>query len=297
MITGIKVDLETASDWWSPTADALFLGIYSENGGREFRLNGDVQLNSPNQDISLVLGDGCCRDDTEIQVQYSQNMQVNDPRLNPIVLSDVKFVYLRKETADSTSVNDDQFKLDRATILLCSTDGRLRRFRKTRNINFSDEGGLQHWLGEISPPKCRVTVRLKTLYHNDEAKNPAGYNWEFDFGARVNGSTSYILNDHPIKIKRRKEPDEWHRHFDQAVSFDVIGCCGQTIPIEVFGSAVEFDWPDADDKGSGHTHHTVTCSDQATTIDGTVEFIVDAKFKNRKSKIKFEYCVTSVCIP
>ena len=245
----------------------------------------------------LVLGQGCCTDGSETQVQYSQNLQVNDPLLNPIVLEDVNFVYLRKETADSTTVNDDQYKLDLASVLLCDNNGGLRRFKKQRNINFSDEGGLQHWLGEVAPPKCRVTVLLKAIYHKDEAKNPAGYNWEFDFKASVNGSTQNILNNESIKIKKKDEPDEWHRHFDEAVSFDIIGCCGQKPTVNIFGNATELDFWDPDDYGSDTASHQVTCTPEGNKIEGELNFIVDAKFKKRKSRIRYEYCIISRCIP
>ena len=226
MITGITIDLDTSFDWWAPTKDALFLGVYSKFGGREFRLNGNANLNVQDQQITLALGSPCCKTGDEVQVQFSTNGGTNDPLLNPIRLSEVEFVYLRKETADSTSTNDDQYKLDASSVLLCNGNGGLRKFTKNNNINFSDEGGLQHWMREVTPPTCLVTVKLKAIYHNDEAKKPAGFTWYFDFGFKLAGTTYNILDNHFIKIKRNKEPDEWERWFEKSITVPIVGCCG-----------------------------------------------------------------------
>lgn len=297
VITGIKIDLDTAINWWAPTKDALFLGVYSKYGGREFRLNGDTDLNIQNQEISLVLGTPCCKSGDEVQVQYAFNGGVNDPTLNPINLQDVEFVYLRKETADSTNVNDDQYKLDSCSVLLCDGHGGLRKFAKSSNINFSDEGGLQHWLREVAPPTCNITVKLKAIYHNDEAQRPAGYDWYFDFGFILNGNTYNILNDHYIKIKRKNEPDEWESWFEKSITIPIVGCCGTQHDLEVFGSAREDDpWPFPDDHGGTHDHHTISCNPTPSTIQPTLEYIVDGNSNRRKSKIKMWYEVTSVCV-
>lgn len=296
-ITGIKVQLDTASDWWSPTRDALFLGVYSKQGGREFRLNGAIDLNVDDLEITLALGTSCCPTDSDVQVQYSTGLGVNDPLLNPIRLEDVEFVYLRKETAESTSVNDDQYKLDGVSVLMCDGGGNLRRFRKDFEINFSDEAGLQHWLGETSPPVCAITVTLRLLEHKDEDKKPAGFKWDFNFGMRFAGQTHNILpKDYRIKIRRKDEPDEWHRHFNLSHTVYSVGCCGQTPEIEVFGDATELDWTSRDDYGSAHRHHKVACDHAPATTTGNFDFLVKGQSSNRKSRIFFTYDITTQCL-
>lgn len=297
-ITGITIELDTSVDWWAPTKDALFLGVYSKHGGREFRLNGEVDLNVTDQTITLALGTPCCKTGEEVQVQHSTNGGVNDPLLNPIRLSDVDFVYLRKETAESTSVNDDQYKLDACTVLLCNGKGGLRKFTKHNNINFSDEGGLQHWMREVSAPTCYITVKLKAIYHNDMAKRPAGFEWYFDFGFKLNGTVHKILDNKFIKINRWKEPDEWERWFEKSITIPIVGCCGTKHEIEVYGNATEDDhpWWAQDDYGEAHEHHAISCTKTPSTIQPTLEYIVDGNANNRKSKIKMWYEITSVCV-
>lgn len=291
-IKGIRVDIATASSWWSPTADAFFLGVYGSAGGREFRLNGGIAINQPMETLYLTLGDACCKTPHDIQVQYSVNLGDNDPLLNPIDIDSVQFVYLRKETANSTSTNDDVLVLQWGTVLLCDSDGRLRRFRKTGKINFSDEAGLQHWLGEIAPPQCRITVTLVRIEHNDEAKHPAGKKWRFYFGAGETLSYNNIING---LYHHATSPDEWQIDVGSAVSFSIYGCCGSDRAIYIYGKATEHDLF-IDDQTEEWRTETVKCTKEPSTKDEELSFIVFGQLASHKSKIKFVYQVTSVCI-
>jgi hypothetical protein len=291
-IKGIRVDLETASNWWAPSADAFFLGVHGDGGGREFRLNGNVQLSQTSNKLLLVLGDACCKTQADLQVQYSTGLGDNDPLLNPIDLQTVRYVYLRKETTDSTTVNDDALALSKASVLLCDTDGTLRRFRKTGKIGFSDEVGLQHWLGEVSPPTCQIYVRLKEIRHHRHGTYSAGKNWGFSFGADVSGDPTNIISglthQGPTNL-------DWGFSVDRTVTISIPGCCGQTRSIVIHGAADEGD-VFHNDKAELTKEITVQCNKDATTVSDHLELIVQGNIKSHQSLITFEYDVTSVCV-
>jgi len=139
-ITGIQLELETGQSFWDSSGDKLFLGVYSKFGGREFRLNDGVNFSDDGKSYIFRLGAPVCIEDIPV-VNNSTNYGVNDPQLNPISLSDIEFVYLRKETADSTPNNDDWLLLDYASVLIADDKKQLRKFEKRRAINFSDESG------------------------------------------------------------------------------------------------------------------------------------------------------------
>ena len=290
-IKGIKVNLDTSSDWWSPTSDKLFLGIYSAKGGREFRLNKGISFSQPMTEYEFGLGKPCCTNGTDIPlVEQSTSMGVNDPMLNPIELSDIRFVYLRKETDDSTQTNDDWLKLDSATVLLCDSEGNLRQFAKRRNINFADEGGLQHWLGEIPPPRCRFVLVINKVTHTSIGKNRAGNVWRFDFGANANGVQLVGLDN--AYIKRKLDYWEWFVNaYDQHY---FVGCCGQKIKVTVTGKGCEQDLFN-DDCGDAYKHHTITCTEDGVVVDDYLEFDVQGDNKNRKSRIRMDYRIVAVC--
>lgn len=295
-IKGIIVDISTASDWWSPTSDALFLGIYGKSGGREFRLNGEAQIASTDEEFTLVLGNPCCPVANPIQVQYSNPGEDNHPLLNPIEQSHVDYVYLRKETADSTSTNDDFLALDLVSVLLCDVDGQLRRFRKGGELNFADEVGLKHWLREVPPPRCLITVALHAISHEDEAQLPAGRNWFLDFGAGLTYNSNNMIDDvhHHVSVADR---DEWTFGITASRSIIVEGCCGQTVEVVAAGFAREKDtWPFPDDTGQNHTHHNVQCGPERKTSEHKLDVIVDGDSKRRKSKITYHYTITSQCL-
>jgi hypothetical protein len=257
-------NLATSSDWWSPTADKLFLGVYSKHGGREFRLNKGIEFSQSNKEYVFGLGTPCCLEGSDVPlVEHSTSFGVNDPLLNPIELSEVDFVYLRKETDGDTPNNDDWMKLNSATILLCDSSGGLRRFRKTRNINFCDK-------------------------------------WSFEFGLKACGKTRKVI-EHGDRKFHNNPPggdDDWHELVDQnkfpPVYIDCVGCCGSIHDLELFGSATEYDFWSRDDKGSSHDHVKVVCGGEKTV--GSVDFTVKGQNKRRKSRIRLHYEVTAVCL-
>ena len=263
-------------------------------------MNKGIEFSQSNKEYVFGLGTPCCLEGSDVPlVEHSTSFGVNDPLLNPIELSEVDFVYLRKETDGDTPNNDDWMKLNSATILLCDSSGGLRRFRKTRNINFCDEGGLQHWLREISPPRCRIKVKLVSIEHDEDDK-PAGYKWSFEFGLKACGKTRKVI-EHGDRKFHNNPPggdDDWHELVDQnkfpPVYIDCVGCCGSIHDLELFGSATEYDFWSRDDKGSSHDHVKVVCGGEKTV--GSVDFTVKGQNKRRKSRIRLHYEVTAVCL-
>jgi hypothetical protein len=290
-LKGIRVSFNTSSQWWSPTNDALFLGVYGTGGGREFRLNGDIQVNQPDKAFSLVLGDPCCPTPNDVPVQYSTGMGDNDPLLNPVELDDIDHVYLRKETTDSTSANDDVLVLQGASVLLCDTEGRLRLWRRDAMLNFSDETGLQQWLGEIAPPTCHVTIRLTRVRHHPSGAHAAGKNWTFVFRAGTDDDWEALLNAYYYEAPTKKD---WDLEFDRSKHVAFVGCCGHPQTLVVVGFASERDIFDPDEN-QVNQYFTVACEKgsvaESRSLDVTITGIL-----NHESIISFDYDLTCTCV-
>lgn len=291
-IKGIRIDFETASYFWSPTKDKFFVGVYGEAGGLEFRLNGDFAIDQPSEKHNIALGDICCDAPGYLQVQYSTNYGDNDPKLNPIDLASVRYVYLRKETDDSTGANDDVLTLNGATVLLCDDAGNNRRFRKRGKLVFSDEAGLQHWIGEIDPPGCTITVTLKRIIHEvPKGKKAAGNHWHIDFGAGPYEIRDNILSGYsPANVPK----GNWVREINDSTSYFVPGCCGQPRQVHLYGSATEGDIF-KDDKGEASGTWTTPCGTTSSTQSEKLTFTVEGDVGKRVSKFTFEFDITSVC--
>ena len=307
-IVGIKVELEVQSEWWAPSKDALFLGVYSSNGGREFRLKteSNAQTQSPKEKIVLTLGDSCCKSGEEIPVIGANDF--NHPLLNPISLRSIEhptkrddaalFVYLRKETADSTSTNDDWLVLNKAKVLLCDKNGDLRQFQKQKNINFSDESGLQHWLTEVEPPRCLITVTLThvTGVKSSGYKRNAGRKWNLNFGAEINGSTNdhNMLNDHNHQVSSNLADDWTTGSVYSQKSVTIIGCCGGSHLINIKGKASEKD-PTEIDTATDNAQHTINCNSNFEEQEHQLTFsVIDNR--RRATDITFHYKITAVCL-
>lgn len=305
IISGIKINLETANQWWAPSADALFLGVHGQSGGREFRLNNDVQFNQADNEFVLRLGQPCC-DTDGVLLNWSQGGGDLDPMLNPIELSTVEHVYLRKETADSTSTNDDVLVFTQATILFCDTQGNMRRFRKAGEINFSDETGLQHWLREVPAPYCEISIHLHKIEQESIGKKPAGRRWLFDFGYGIDTAPTFYENvlssgdddpgsSHKEPIKTR---DYFELHLDlptYVATFE--GCCGQTVTLQFTGRAEQTEFISTHDIGWNHEFLNIPCGSSRTTTSHALSFTVEGANDNRKSKITFHFTVSSICRP
>jgi hypothetical protein len=289
-IKGIRIDLRTGSQSWAATGDKIFLGIHGTAGGREFRLDGSMKLNQANQEHRMVLGVTCCDAPGYQQVQYSTALGDNDPLFATLDLGSVRYVYIRKETADSTSTNDDVLVLSNISILLCDTDGGVRRFAKRGKLNFSDEVGLQHWIGEVDPPGCRVAIVLKRIRHEKGAKHRAGNNWELTFWAGPPGNNTQYLSDyHYYKAK-----DSWDKEFAQSESWTLPGCCGQPRTLSIYGKAVESD-VGRNDIGEWTREITAPCHSGTSTESAELQLSVKG-IKNHESLITFEYDVVSTCL-
>lgn len=295
-IKGIRIEFDTASYSWSPTKDKLFVGVYGEAGGREFRLNGNFAIDQPSEKHKIALGKICCEASGYLQVQYSTNFGDNDPLLNPINLASVKYVYLRKETDDSTGggggVSDDVLTLDGATVLLCDDLGNNRRFRKRGKLVFSDEAGLQHWIGETDPPGCVITVTLKMISHQDLGDHKsAGRNWTMNFGAGPQPVQDNILSDyHPVTKK-----DNWKVELSDSVSFFIPGCCGHSRDIFIYGSAVEGDHPFKSDKAEWTRPTSAKCAKEPTVETAELTLEVSGQANWKASEVTFHYEISSVC--
>jgi hypothetical protein len=234
-IKGIRIDLKTGNQSWAASADKIFLGLYGMAGGREFRLDGSMKLNATDQEHRMVLGVTCCDAPGYQQVQYSTALGDNDPLLSPLDLGSVRYAYIRKETADSTSTNDDVLVLNSISVLLCDADGGVKRFSKRGKINFSDEVGLQHWLAEVDPPTCHVTIVLKRVRHEKAAKHRAGDDWYLNFSAGPPGNhTTYLYISHPYK-----SGDSWVKDYNMSKSWKYPGCCGHPQPLSIYAKAEE----------------------------------------------------------
>jgi len=297
-IIGIKVRAATAGGWWSDTNDAVYVGVYGTQGGREFRIDVEnfSEFATPNSLQTFSLGQICCRDGSELSVLLSTGKSINDPAAIPLDMDSVQFVYLRKEE-HHTALSDDWLILDLAEVLLCDDSGSLRRFRQNRQMHFWYESGLQHWLPEVEPPKCIVTVTLDSIEHKDQAKKPAGFDWYFNFGASINGQWKPLATEYHYKPNKKRNPDEWRQPIGSAQSWEIVGCCPQNIDISLRGDAREADWPSKDDFGSGSSAMQVNCTHDGSRTTGQIAFQVEGENKNKKSQITFNYSVTAVCSP
>jgi hypothetical protein len=301
-IAGISLELKISPSSWAGTKDALFLGFHGLSGGREFRLNELTQVSISNSTVKLKLGLGCCSTN-EAQVNYSAPGALppadNDPALIPQELVSIQYVYLRKETDDISSGtdNDDMLTLERAKVLLCDGSGALRQFRLKGEINFSDQVGLQHWLPEVAPPRCKVDVRLVEIRHRDIRTKPAGGEWFFSFGAgpAANGNPPFnIVQDYSITVPTNA--DEWTRSIGVGTSFEVVGCCGQTVEIRTSAGALENDLI-ADDWGGEFGLIVTKCSPQPSpSLHEVVANVYDANIPRGASEITFVYSVTAICL-
>ncbi|HEY0413277.1 MAG TPA: hypothetical protein VGD66_09050 [Allosphingosinicella sp.] len=290
-VKGVRIDLRIAPQSWASSSDKVFLGLHGSNGGREFRLDGDLNLGNPGDERKLVLGMSCCDAPGYQQVQYSTGMADNDPLLAPIDLGSVRYVYVRKETADTTVVNDDVLSLSSVTVLLCDAEGAVRRFAKRGKINFSDETGLQHWLGEVEPPTCHVSIVLKRIRHEKSAKHRAGNEWVFTFSAGPLGNNESYLDNYHLK---RKE-DSWDEPFNRTASWSFPGCCGHPQAMSIYGKAVEEDDLTRDDVGEWTREITAPCSSGSSVESAELQLSVKG-IKNHESLVTFEYDVISTCL-
>lgn len=300
-VTGINVDITVAGGYWSSTNDPLYLGVYSKNGGREFALqvNGNSPFTNDGATVNLVLGNPCCQKEGSsfLQVDNSQNLKENDPLLNPIEINDIENVYLRKYGGQS-SVTDDWGELSKVSILFCDSSGKLIRYKKEGRLHFSKESGQQHYLTKTTPPKCRVTIKLDNIHHNDMAAKPAGFDWVLNWWYIVPGAIAPASwgDSYSEKIKKKDEPDEWDRSPSSIHTFEVEGCCG-IVPVIIMCISREKDlWPNADDVGSGSTSFYMDCSIPNNSTQKTVENYVNGSNNNKKSKLTYTFTITTQCL-
>ncbi|HEY0413276.1 MAG TPA: hypothetical protein VGD66_09045 [Allosphingosinicella sp.] len=282
--------IESSSKPWAASADALFLGMYGPGGGREFRLNGNIAIDKTDATFNLVLGDPCCPIASDVPVQYSTSMGDNDPLLNPVDLAGIDQVYLRKETADTTVVDDDVLSLRRASVLLCDAQGGLRLWRKEALLNFSDETGLQQWLGEIEPPTCHISIRLTRVRHHPTGSHSAGRNWILSFGAGTDDDYEVLLPPYFYGASTYKD---WDLEFDRTNRIAIVGCCGHPQTVTLHGYAYERDWwtPDETDMKE---YHVVACEKGVVSQSGSLDVVVQG-WQNHQSTISFEYELTCSC--
>jgi len=173
-ITGIGIRLFV--DTWisADTVDALYLGVYGSQGGREFAVNlNDWEEFAPGNDVMGVLGKHC-HFTVDMNPKALDGGGVggdNDPAVNPMDLDSVQFVYVKKMLGTAPS-KDDRLRLSWAEVFLC--DGSTERmFAKRSRMGFGFEEGGKHWLRESASqsysPKgpCRVRVTLEELAYSE----------------------------------------------------------------------------------------------------------------------------------
>ncbi|MGC1494611.1 MAG: hypothetical protein WA790_02295 [Sulfitobacter sp.] len=295
-ITGITINFETPNASVSPSGDKLFLGIYSKYGGREFRVNYGVDINLANASYEIGLGSPCCASDNIYIVDKSTGGGVNDPTLNPLNLKDVKFIYLRKETADSSPVDDNWLMITNASVLLCDGRGGLRRFAiRDQVLNFCDEGGLQHWLPETEPPQVKITLATPKVSHFTKGGKRVGDNWKVNLSASVKGQT---INN-PLSLKPNENGDNWEFKNRSIDTIDVRGCCGETFDVVIDGWARERDFFSKDEFGSAVQTIQVTSMPVGTSgasVSGSIEVEVKKTNGKRTSYIQFDYKLTAECL-
>ncbi len=302
-IQGIKARVVVGNAGNDGTSNRLFLGIHDTSspigtgaGGREFPLwtEGTKGL-TQGSETTFALGSPCCPDPKQVQVYDSGSTSgVNHPTHNPIELQNVRFVYLRK--AAGTTV-DDSLVLEDVEVLLCdgSTAG-MRRFRNNRNLYFGQLWGEQHWLKEVAPPHCQVTITLANVEQWGIGKNndPAGRNWHLALAGFSGGqyaSTSQF--DFKSSFSGRKH---WHEVVGYGAQLTLPGCCGGSQSIHLEANASEYDILGSTDYGQGTTDLEIACTSAGSRKSGSITFEVAGNLKARKSKLTFNYEVSAICI-
>lgn len=305
-ITGINVELATSQEPDDGTDDAVYLGLYGPGtGGREFRLNGDVSFAQEDALYRLRMGSSCCADaGAWHQVHQSNPGQINHPVFNPMQITDVALAYIRKAPPKKPGPKDDFMRLDFASVLICDSNGVLRRFQKTGPMFFGEDGGMVHWLYETEPPICSIRVRLTQIAHETSGRRPAGQRWLFNFGAHAAPNHTpdtirNILRQDEYRI-RPNEADGWHKHSPPKAQELVLaspGCCGRKVELFLSGEALEHDRGSGWDGAIATTSATFQCQLQQGVTTGKLDVVVAGDGRNRESTITFAYEISHICIP
>ncbi len=271
-VSGVNIDITVGSGSWADSKDPIYLGVYGKNGGREFPLqvNGDSPINTIGATINLVLGTSCCNKEgvNYLQIDNSQNLSHNDPLLNPIELEDIEYVYLRKYGGQYAS-SDDFGELSEVSVLFCDNLGNVIRYRKEGRIHFAKEAGLQHWLVETDPPRCRVLITLDEISHEDGPSTPpAGNNWILTWNALVGGNS----NSDSVQYLWMPD-DEWTRRPGRTLEFEIVGCNCGTIPIQLNCQSL-MPTPFPPFFGFDTASLQIACTDQGNTLNQILTTVV-----------------------
>lgn len=299
MITGISVKIKVGPASWSPSKDPLYLGIYGKDGGREFALEVDnyEEFDAPDKVVKLRIGNGCCPDDSELQVWHSDPYGgSNTPLIYPLDLEDIEYVYLRKlqrmrehqtGNPDDAVLYDDLLELAEVDVLICDSNGSIRRFQKNHKIFFGDESGVQHWLEETNKiPGCRIIVQLDSVHYGGDN---IGKKIEYNFQSFLNGGQQqYVVNAGKHKFKK----GETETHY-KSIQYFQAGCCNTANKIKLFAFVKEHD-PIIDDVGDETLELTVKCSERPQETPFSFVVNVYAMF-NKVANFTFKGKITTIC--
>jgi hypothetical protein len=299
MITGISLTIKVGPAGWSDSKDTLYLGIFGKDGGREFALDVDnyEEFDSPNKIVKLRIGNGCCPDDSELQVRHSdQYGGSNTPLIYPLDLEDIEYVYLRKiqrmrETPtgnpDDQFLHDDLLELASVDVLLCDSNGSFRRFQKNHKIFFGSECGVQHWLEETNKiPGCRIIVQIDTVHYGGDN---IGKKIKYNLKSFLNGGQQqYVVNEGKHKFKK----GETETHY-KSVQYFQKGCCNNSNKIKLVAFVKEYD-PFNNDTGDETLELTVNCTEEQQVTPFTIVVNVHAMF-NKVANFTFKGKITTIC--
>lgn len=109
IIESIEVNLQTAEQWGG-TSDAVYIGVISENGGREFPLRYQKNGTTLTDGASYTFGFGAASSGYEMAWD-AQTGGTNSPEAYPIDVESGRQsrtrVYIRKEPANASGQSDN----------------------------------------------------------------------------------------------------------------------------------------------------------------------------------------------
>lgn len=292
MIRGIKVELKIAPGNLSKTFETLYLGVYGKHGGREFALDvaGINELSTPDQVVFLKLGQGCCSNDSDLEVSGGP---CNTPINYPLELGDIEYVYLRKmqttrriKSKTETTYRDDSLRLSYAKVLLCDAHGNNRKFAQDHAMSFSFNCGEQHWLEEKPREGCRIVVELESIRYGGQF---IGNNVSYDLDLTIAGIGSRTIADQIKPFRRRTT-----RFIGRQRAIFIPGCCGTEYRLDLKAAIEERD-PGQNDHGDEEADLVVTCSNERTEYPFEIKVDVPAQY-GRVGEFTFKGKVITTCV-
>ncbi len=154
-LRGMLVRLRTSGLQDSGTDDAIYIGVFGSDGGREFPLDVKNFNDFESGLVKYVLGtvwDGSVLPGAKNPAN-SQPFGANDPAVFPIELGEVEFVYVRKQARQGNTPAqdpdiDNAYRFSEVGVTLYSQAPESRTFSAAGGLQLGHEFGLQAWLSE-----------------------------------------------------------------------------------------------------------------------------------------------------